>query len=124
MRRLPAVELQRDPSVQLVLEPFERIQHISEELRVLKGFQKIERWHAAHPSLQQFKRFRGGPPKPCRLPPWSGTRGPGIERVVRRPGLNARRNVTRAKGTAQQIPIAFPRTKGRPDGCRYCPDSR
>src|SRR5256886_13711671 len=45
VRWLPAMEFQRNPSVQLVLELFEPILQVTEELLVLKGFERIEVWH-------------------------------------------------------------------------------
>src|SRR3989441_11981155 len=124
VRWLHAVEFQRNESVELVLELFEPILQVTEELLVLKGFERIEVWHITYVSIQRAKRFTGGLPKPCRPPPSSGMRGPRIARADRRPGPCARRNVTHAKDIARRIPRVFLRTQVRPDGCRYCPDSK
>src|SRR5438309_10356522 len=123
VRWLPAVEFQRNASVELVLELFEPILQVTEELLVLKGFERIEVWHITYVSIQRAKRFTGGLPKPCRPPPSSGMRGPRIARADRRPGPCARRNGTHAKGTARRILRVFLRTEARPDACRYCPGS-
>src|SRR5437660_12104766 len=45
VRWLPAMEFQRNPSIELVLELFEPILQVTEELLVLKGFERIEVWH-------------------------------------------------------------------------------
>src|SRR6267378_5862318 len=117
------MEFQGNPSVELVLELFEPILQVTEELLVLERFERIEVGHVDYPSVQSLRRFTGGLPKPSRPPPSSGMRGPRIARADRRPGPCGRRNVTHAKGTAQRILRFFPRTEARPDACRYCPDS-
>src|SRR2546426_12270214 len=57
VRWLPAMEFQRNPSIELVLELFEPILQVTEELPVLKGFERIEVWHVAYLSLRPAKRF-------------------------------------------------------------------
>src|SRR2546423_3296530 len=46
-RWFPSMEFQRDPSIELVIELFEPVQHVTEEFLVLKGFERIEVWHVA-----------------------------------------------------------------------------
>src|SRR5437870_12553365 len=49
-RWLPPMEFQRDPSIELVIELFEPVQHVAEELLVLNGFERLEVRHVVtHP---------------------------------------------------------------------------
>src|SRR5438309_11575369 len=95
-RWLPPMEFQRDPSIELVIELFQPIQHVTEELLVLNGFERIEVWHVA--TILTANRFRGGRRIPCRPPPSSGMHAPRIARVDRRPGPSGRRDGSHRKG--------------------------
>src|SRR5438876_10375576 len=116
-RWLPPMEFQRDPSIELVLELFEPVQHVTEELLVLKGFERIEVWHVAYLRLRRAKEFTGGLPKPCRPRPSSGMRGPRIARADRRPGPSGVRTGTQPKGPPRRILRLSLRTEARAHAC-------
>src|SRR5437016_13746417 len=58
-RWLPPMGFQRDPSIELVLELFEPVQHVTEELLVLKGFERIEVWHVGLPEPTMGQKVHG-----------------------------------------------------------------